>query len=290
VTDYVPRGCILTTEAVDRLFEERRPDLVSCAPERAAEIQQLQVLKRAAAKPLAIKPLNSPAPLSPERQRPEFAKKDKARLEELLAIEAEVHSAQEAAAREIRMALAEGDFPAIMLTHDGHEASIGGATWRAKRGLEWVKTGRVRMRVGCAIGETEGRAFVKEIDLITWLSKHAPKPFSKIGINIIVQSSAQPNKASQGACDEPKSAAPAHHKKTAELGLPIGKRGPKGGLTDAAARMMAKDIREGTQTLCSLREMKQESLAATYRVRSRDTALKALRRAAADVGISATDK
>jgi hypothetical protein len=59
----------LTTEAVDRLFEERRPDLVSCAPERGAEIQQLQVLKRAAATPLAIKPLNSPAPVATEEKR-----------------------------------------------------------------------------------------------------------------------------------------------------------------------------------------------------------------------------
>jgi hypothetical protein len=195
LTDYVPRGCISTTDAVDSLFEERRPDLVSSAPERVAEIQQLHVLKRAAARPLPIEPLNLPAPVATERKRLEFTERDEERLGELAAIEAEVLSAREAAASEIRTALAEGDFPAMMLASHGHEAPIPPATWRAKGGLECVKAGRVRIRFPDSIDVVEGRAFVKEIDLITWLSKHAPKPFSEIRINFIVQSP-QPTKRS----------------------------------------------------------------------------------------------
>jgi hypothetical protein len=499
LTDYVPRGCILTTEAVDRLFEERRPDLVSRAPERAAEIQQLQVLKRAAATPLAIKPLNSPAPVATERKRPGLAESDRQRLGELAAIEAEVLSAHEAAASEIRTALAEGDFPAMMLATHGHEAPIPPETWRATGGLECIKAGRVRIQFPHSIEVIEGRAFVKEIDLITWLSTHAPKPFSEIGINFIVQSppstkssvvvgnkpkvadvasgmlppwltpmeavawivsrdtkvvacaSPAKNSVRTFVCDyvrpngkrvsgtetlppgmtlrwldrfaaydpdsalptdaamsqllgalqsgqlvaraewtatgerrdmdadewagmvfdtlpgqerillphrtfpgqiarlpekrwnavllphdalvslwpapgqqsvqsdvrpfsgDPSrveiqygerfrsalsrttsqvrsSAAPPRQNTAARPSLPVTRRGPKGGLTEAAAQRMANDVREGWQTLSVLRDMKQESLAAAYGVGSRDTALKALRRAAAIVGNSPTDK
>jgi hypothetical protein len=72
--------------------------------------------------------------------------------------------------------------------------------------------------------------------------------------------------------------------------LPAAKRGPKGGLTDAAAQKMAMDIREGKQTVAGLRAMKQDSLAALYGVGSRDTAIRALQRATAIVDAPTPDK
>jgi hypothetical protein len=382
----------------------------------------------------------------------------------------------------------------MMLANHGHEAPIPPETWRATGGLECVKAGRVRIQLPHSIEVVEGRAFVKEIDLITWLSTHAPKPFSKIGINLIVQSprstkssvvvgsepkvadvasgvlprwltpmeavawivsrdtkvvacaSPAKNSVRTFVCDyvrpngkrvsgtgtlppgmtlqwldtfaayDPDSAlpidaalsqllsalqsgqlvaraewtatgerrdmdadewagmvfdtlpgqerillphrtfpgqlarlpekrwnavllphdalvllwpapgqqsvqsdvrpfsgdlkyderfrnalprttsqvkssvAPPRQTTAARPSLPVTRRGPKGGLTEAAAQRMANDIREGRQTLSVLRGMKQEGLAAAYGVGSRDTALKALRRAAAIVGTSPPDK
>jgi hypothetical protein len=204
-TDYTPRGFLLTADAVDRLFAARLPDLASSTPERETEILRLRVLKRAATRPLPIEPLDSPGSGSAERMRPEFTKVDAERLSHLATIEAESRSWREVAANDIRLALAEGDLAAIMLTEDGREEPIRLTTWRAQGGLDCVKTGWVRMQLPFCTGETEGVAFVKESDLITWLSKHAPKPLSEIGNNnIIVQSSPQPNKTSVITGNKPK--------------------------------------------------------------------------------------
>ena len=63
--------------------------------------------------------------------------------------------------------------------------------------------------------------------------------------------------------------------------LPRKKPGPKGGDTARAARAMLVDLRDGKQTFSTLHSMKQESLAAMYGVKSRDTAVKALKQAMA---------
>jgi hypothetical protein len=68
------------------------------------------------------------------------------------------------------------------------------------------------------------------------------------------------------------------------------KRGPKSGLTNRAGQAMTADIQAGKVTLEALHEMKQNDLAYRYGVRSRDTASKAFRIAAQNVGISNPDK
>jgi len=72
--------------------------------------------------------------------------------------------------------------------------------------------------------------------------------------------------------------------------LPKKKRGPKPTVMETAAQRMVADIRGGEVTLCDLKTMKQESLAQEYGVKSRDTARKALARAAEIVAISNPDK
>jgi hypothetical protein len=72
---------------------------------------------------------------------------------------------------------------------------------------------------------------------------------------------------------------------------PPKRRGPPATMMNRAAAQMVKDVRSGKCTLADLQTMKQESLAAEYGLKSRDTARKALKAAAAEIaGISNSDK
>jgi hypothetical protein len=73
--------------------------------------------------------------------------------------------------------------------------------------------------------------------------------------------------------------------------LPQKRRGPPATMMKRAAAQMVEDVRSGKWTLADLQTMKQDSLAAEYKLRSRDTARKALEAAAAEIaGISNSDK
>jgi hypothetical protein len=75
------------------------------------------------------------------------------------------------------------------------------------------------------------------------------------------------------------------------VSLPQKRRGPHPTERNRATAMMVEDIRAGKRTLDDLRNMKQDSLADCYGLKSRDTARKALASAVAEiVGISNSDK
>ena len=73
--------------------------------------------------------------------------------------------------------------------------------------------------------------------------------------------------------------------------LPKVKPGPKGALTIRAAAAMLADLRSEAATVASLRNEKGEALAARYGVRSRSTAVKALKMALSEfAGHTNSDK
>jgi hypothetical protein len=98
-----------------------------------------------------------------------------------------MHSLREAAATDLRAALAEGDISAILLTNYGREEPISKSRWRANDGLTCVQTGRIDVQLPFGIGPTKGQALIKEEDFIAWLPTAAPKKFSQVGVSVIAQ-------------------------------------------------------------------------------------------------------
>jgi hypothetical protein len=62
--------------------------------------------------------------------------------------------------------------------------------------MEAVLTGRIRIALPDVLGTAEGQALIREIDLIEWLSKVSPKPFSQIGLSVLV--AGDPHNSSNG--------------------------------------------------------------------------------------------
>jgi hypothetical protein len=131
------------------------------------------------------------------------------RPNELGAIERTMLGLQSAAVRDIRSALAEGDISAILLTNNGNEHPIPVSKWRAKDGFAAVQTGRVELRLPFSVGTTKGRAVIKEIDFIEWLSTNAPKPFSQVSVSLIVQKPSPHNRSAMPGVPTPSLAQPA---------------------------------------------------------------------------------
>jgi len=205
---YIPKGYIPTQQAVAQLIEARHADLVSSAPEREQEVRRLYALK-AASKPRPIIPIHDHTPDSSDRVRPEFTPAQERRLRELGAIDAEMLAAREAAARDVRSALAEGDISAILLIDNGDETPISISRWRAKDGFTAVQTGRIDVRLPFGISTTKGRVLIKEIDFIVWLSINAPKPFSQVSVSVIAQNPAPRNQVAKPPVSTPSLEQPA---------------------------------------------------------------------------------
>lgn len=186
---YVPRGYVSTRQAVDRLFEERHSDLAANRSEREAEMRTLCALKSALRSTLGPIERHRALPLdNGDSTQPGFSAANEERLKVLSAMEKQERSERAVAARDIRTALAEGDFAAILVTDYGHEAAIPISRWRANDALQCVRKGQIEMQLPTAtMGTSRGRAFIKGVDFTVWLSKHVPKPFSQVGITISVK-------------------------------------------------------------------------------------------------------
>ena len=172
---YIPRGYLSTRQAVHRLFAARHPDLVSSALEREDEERRLHVLKIASepslTEPLRLKSASEPSLTEPFSYRPEFTPAHEHRLKELAVIKVQVRSNLEAAAHEIRSALADNILPAILLTDSGHDVPIDKKPWRSAKGLDYVWSGRVRMQMPEQYdGTTEGQALIKDSDFGAWIT------------------------------------------------------------------------------------------------------------------------
>ncbi len=112
-----------------------------------------------------------PSLTEPLRYRPEFTPAHQHRLQELAVIKTQVHSNLEAAAHDIRSALAGSILPAILLTNSGHDAPIDKTVWRSAKGLEYVWSGRVRMQMPKQYdGMTEGQALIRDSDFGAWIT------------------------------------------------------------------------------------------------------------------------
>ena len=190
-TSYIPRGYISTPQALARLFEARQADLVPSASEREAEERQL-FRRRTSSNAAPPPPINVRRPKTVDSGPVEFAEEDARCLEEPATIGSQMHSLRLAAANDIRTALAEGDLSAILLTGGGCDEAISRSTWRAKDGLNRVRSGRVRIQLPSAVGFTEGQALIKGADFITWLaSTGAPRKFSQVTVSVLVQDRTQ---------------------------------------------------------------------------------------------------
>ena len=165
---YIPRGYISTQQALGRLCEARHADLLSGATERDAEERRLSN-RRILSKPSPIIPINTRDRNGTDSGPIEFTREEDERLKALAAIRWQIHSFREAAASDIRTALAEGDLSAMLLTNDGREVPINTSAWRAKDGLEGVWTGQMSVHLPFGIGATKGQAFVKEADFEQWM-------------------------------------------------------------------------------------------------------------------------
>jgi hypothetical protein len=182
---YIPRDYLSAQQAIAELVEARHADLVAGAPDRGREKRRLNALKRAS-KPQPIIPTRDHTRDDSQDGRPTFTPEQEQRLQQLEAIEQEMRSLRATAANDIRSALAEGDFPATLLTNNGQGTVISALRWRDRDGLTGVRTGRVGF--GFAIGTIYGQVLIKRIDFITWMSVNAPKKFSHFGVSIIVPS------------------------------------------------------------------------------------------------------
>ena len=186
---YTPRGYISTRQAIERLFETRHGDLLPAAREREREMRSLFDLKFPSI-PSPISSIRAGAQGDSNCRRRKFTPADERRLNELDAMAHEMRAFWDAAAKDVRSALAEGDMSAILTKDDGHQRPISTTTWRGKDGLEYARAGRAKMQFPYAIGKTEGQALIKETDFIVWLSIAAPRKFAQVGISVIVQDSA----------------------------------------------------------------------------------------------------
>ena len=52
------------------------------------------------------------------------------------------------------------------------------------------RQGELDLQLPFSVGTIEGRAVLKEVDFIVWLSTNAPKPFSQVSVSLIVQNQA----------------------------------------------------------------------------------------------------
>ena len=198
---YVPRGYVITAEAVQRVFEARHPDLAASALARSVNLQRLHEyfraefpgidpppakfidlirlrdarLKRSAVIAAAIGPrdaLRHPKTTSEQSEQPagNFGEEDLARLRELCRIETEQHRFESEAAMELRSALAEGDLTADVLTDAGAWVPLDRSHWLGKDGLTTVRRSRLRVQVpGTQTPLVDGTVIIKEDHLMSWI-------------------------------------------------------------------------------------------------------------------------
>jgi len=139
---YIPRGCLPVREALDLLIEERHPGLVSRLDACGQQIGDLKRL-RARARRRSSEGLVGNG--FPEQAQPTFTEAHEQRLRKSIAAQNQILSLLDDVADELRVALAEGDLPAKLLTSDGHEHVIDKSRWRASDGLDCVRADRIEL-------------------------------------------------------------------------------------------------------------------------------------------------
>lgn len=195
---YVPRGYVSTADAVERIFEARHPDLAASASARDADMRRLYGhyraefpghypppatimdatrLRDAVSKRRAIiaGALDARSALNSRRDNSKpvqpvgtFGEEDLAQLHELDRTATEQRRLENAAAIELRAALAEGDLVAV-LNHE-EMPPIPKFRWCEDDGLIIVQKARLPDQLeGTLTQKVERAALIKEADLVGWL-------------------------------------------------------------------------------------------------------------------------
>jgi hypothetical protein len=210
---------------------------------------------KGASKPPPIVPLAiGGRPTDGVQNQVAFTQVHENRLKELETIAGRVRSSRAVAANDLRTALAEGDLRAVLLSDSGIETPISLSRWRAADGVEAVLTGRIR--IALPDGTADGLALIREIDLIEWLSKVSPKPFSHIGFSILV--AGDPHNSINGMQREKISVAPASQVASEiphrEMGVQRDHAIPEGGLCRTGSREESAARRNAEMPCTALRQ------------------------------------
>ena len=168
--------------ALDQLFVARHPELAATGSaheaERASLFERMQAAK-ALASPIVPIDHQGPHHVEEIRQPVNFSREDRKRLQELANENTKLVAIRNDGASILREALAEGDLTSTLVTRDGREILIKAIIWRAEGGLEIVKSGRARVLLPFAIGQTYGEVVIKQSDIAGWLSNKFPKQITE---------------------------------------------------------------------------------------------------------------
>jgi len=170
------------SDAIDKLFASRYPDVAAELAAIRAEATDLYGRQDALRTALRPRPIRSildkrtaartepPEPEELVQTRREQLKHVEARLQEIEAARQNAELFRPAAAQDLRKALGDGTLNAIVLTHEGYSFPLPVECWRASAGWDAVVRGRVSWWIQGSGGPIpiKGQAFVPCAEFDRW--------------------------------------------------------------------------------------------------------------------------